>query len=256
MASDNKYNIAICDDNTTFAGNYARYVERIMKSELEVDCGVDVYFDCESLLDAYQQGMRYDILFLDINFGTGRIDGISFTERLRHYDVWVKIIYVTSNENAAEALVGHEASGYIRKSKFDEQTTEQLKAVLDRMQRLYTRVSIYTSERVAEDKMISSNDIAYFENRGRSVYVMYYDGDKGGWREERVRNSISEWEERLGRNPLFVRINQSQIVNYAQVRDFVGRELYFVEQSFGPFKMSSRGLDDLNKARRAYDSYR
>lgn len=256
MDSNNKYSVAICDDNRTFAGNYARYVERIMKSELEVDCEVDQYFDCESLLEAYQQGKRYDILFLDINFGTGKIDGINFTERLRHYDVWVKIIYVTSNEHAAEALVGHEASGYIRKSKFNVHTTEQLKAVIDRMKRLYIRVPIYTSERVAEDKMINTNDIAYFENRGRLVYVIYYDGDKGFWREERVRGTISEWDERLRRDPLFVRINQSHIVNYAQVRDFIGRDVYFYEKSFGPFKMSSRGLSDLNRARMAYDSYR
>lgn len=243
-----QYAFAVCDDNSSFLVDYSSYLQRLMEVHFQMKCMVTQYPDCESLLADIKDGMRFDILFLDLTFEDGKTDGLTLAERLQDYDQWMRIIYVTGDNSAEGRIIGYNPSGYIRKSEFHVKSEDILGRVLRNLKRLYVTAEYYAAERLVKEMALNVNDIVYLDNVKRVVNMLYFSPQDATYMEKRVKGKISDWDTKLQLYSMFVRINQSQIVGIRHVLRVDGNRVIFKEEGLSPMFASDRGLADLIRA--------
>lgn len=88
--------IAVCDDEKVFLDLLSGTIKNCM-AEYDGNLSefhIDAFLSGEQLLEAYGQGQRYDLIFLDIRMKT--LNGFETAKNLREIDNDVFIIFVTS----------------------------------------------------------------------------------------------------------------------------------------------------------------
>ena len=86
--------IAICDDDKLCIENTEQYLNCID----EIDFEYDVFFNGEALLKKYrEQGHIYDAVFLDMEMGEDKLNGINIANMIRSLDKQVIIVFITNH---------------------------------------------------------------------------------------------------------------------------------------------------------------
>jgi|GEM_PF-2658904 len=102
---DSMVKVAVCDDekNTT---DYLKLALAGIFDGLGVENEIDVFYLGSDLCRAMEAGMRYDLIFLDIGFGEGEINGVEVGHIIRevHDDVVVSIVYISWEKRYADQL--------------------------------------------------------------------------------------------------------------------------------------------------------
>lgn len=89
-------NIAICDDDIVITNELELILQDIAKRNF-IKIDMEVFWDAKRVVELIENGMYFDIIFLDIEIGEE--DGITIARRIRKTDKNVLIIYITSYES-------------------------------------------------------------------------------------------------------------------------------------------------------------
>lgn len=202
-------NIAICDDDGSFAGSLEELLWRMGKT-YGLRLEIDVYLDGSSLVKEVLNGRRYDIICLDIQMK--EMDGVEAARQIRKLDRIVELIYVTSYDSYMKEVFEVTPSGFIVKPLNQKEFETTFYRVL---QTVIGQDACYRFRYNKEEYKLLIRDILYFTSDLRKTYII----EEGGrYMEYRKLNDISNI---LGQgNNMFVRIHKSYLVNYRHVVRF------------------------------------
>ncbi len=156
--------IAICEDEKIFSDKLLHLLDTYFDKKSQAYETV-VFTDGIPLIEEYKNGVRYDLIFLDIQLEVS--DGVNIAAQIRQFDNEAVLIFVTGLENRAVEGYSVSAFDYIIKSSLDE----RLSGVLDRFMQ-NNKVKVLTVATMnGETEIISFNDILYIESDGRGTAI-------------------------------------------------------------------------------------
>ena len=148
--------IAICDDSKQFRDDILRNL-----GHCAVISGENVYSQfssAEDLLNAYNSGSRYDIIFLDVEMRD--INGVDAGVQIREYDKKVIIIFVSSYPKYAISAYDCEAFYFIVKPIEQKKFIKVVNKAVEKYKLLH---QYYIIKNKGDVKKISINDIYFLE---------------------------------------------------------------------------------------------
>ena len=192
---------AICDDNKVDI----RYMQEVFRRTAPGHA-LDVYNDGENLLTAISDGVRYDLLFLDIIMPEQ--SGMEVARTLARIAPETSVVFLTdSNDYAVEAF-SVKALHYVIKPLTDAALVECLHRLKER-QHSRRRVHIISSSGIQQ--MIFADEIQYAQSNAH-----YYDLHLTDGTIMKARMTQSEIQETLGNS--FLPISRGLVVNVEFIR--------------------------------------
>lgn len=200
--------IAICDDENVFVSQVENILLELCEEE-SINIDIDVFYSGNALAKEIAEGIRYDIIYLDIQMANG--DGISAANKIRNVDENVIFIFVSGYDKYMIELFSLDVFSFIRKPIDIELFC---KVFLQAHRKICNRNYYFIFHYKSQEFKILFKDIFYFESRGRHIVVHVRD-------EENIvfNDKLSEVEKRIDnrKNP-FLRIHQSYLVNYHMIK--------------------------------------
>ena len=197
-------NIAICESNVISIKKIEESILITLFDECEFN--IDLFTDSLSLIQSFQNGSEYDLVFIDTELKD--TNGIKTAAQIRNTDIHVEIVFLAGDDSFV-------FDGY-RFRAFDY----MIKPVsMSRLAELFRRYFFYHSN--AEDyflykvgnkvERIKTNSILYFYSTGRIVSVVTTAEKIEFYAKlDAIEESLSEKD--------FVRIHQSYLVNKNYVK--------------------------------------
>ncbi len=198
--------IAICDDEKVFVKRIYEYLWQ------QPDCSVECFLSPSALLEKYDAGERYDVLFLDVLMKP--VNGISLAKKIRNYDSHVVIVFLTSYIEYAPAGYEVNAFRYLLKPISLNDIIGVMKDIRYELQK-YHKIVLKTPQC---ELILNTEDILYFETNDKDTTV-YYEKDSFV-----IRKGLNELAAQLP-SVLFFRNHRKYIVNLAHVREFDEKQL-------------------------------
>lgn len=156
--------IAICEDEKIFSDKLLDLLNGYFQKHNQI-LEISVFTDGIPLIDEYKCGIKYDLIFLDIQFEIS--DGVNVAAQLREFDKEAAIIFVTGLENRAVEGYAVSAFDYIIKSSLDDRLSD----VLDRFMQVNKAKFLTVTTLNGETEIILCNDILYIESDGRGTAI-------------------------------------------------------------------------------------
>lgn len=209
-------NIAIVEDDYKMAQDLERYVEQYAKEhKLEIFC--THYDNPINFLEKYK---NVDIVFMDIQFGEGKMDGIQAAHKLRAIDNFTIIVFVTSYNQFA--IRGYEVSAF----DFIVKPVAYLNFSM-RMNRIIQHLekedqSTITIHKSGEKKVVLMRDVSYIEILNQKILFHTHQGVIEG------TGTIHKLEELLSEKG-FARCNNCYLVNLRYVTRWKGDSVFIKE---------------------------
>ena len=199
--------IAICDDEKKIGAELESVLlDTLNKRNSEWD--IDIYFTGEELCEKMENGMNYDLIFLDIEFANNNINGIEVGRRIReaHGNHAVSIVYISWERKYAMELFESRPFDFLIKP-LDE---EKIKAVINR----YLSVTGLTSQNFTYKighniHTVQIKEIVYVQSDNRKLMLHLSDG-----RKEEFYGILKEVYEKQLQKFDFLLIHASYAVNY------------------------------------------
>ncbi|MEG1847462.1 MAG: LytTR family DNA-binding domain-containing protein [Lachnospiraceae bacterium] len=152
---------------------------------------------------------KYDLIYLDIQM-KGK-NGISVAKSIREVDQNVLIIYVSAYEKYVQELFEVDATAFLHKP-IDEMKFERY--FLHAYEKISEKAVYFKCQYKQEEIKVQMGEIVYFESRGRKIHIRLTDN-----KEEIFNGKLDEIEEQVKNSKVsFLRIHQSFLVNYHQIR--------------------------------------
>ncbi|MCI5621564.1 MAG: LytTR family DNA-binding domain-containing protein [Lachnospiraceae bacterium] len=193
--------IAICDDEEYFV----EYIREILWHEL--DNQIDTFLNPVDLLQKYQEGATYDVIFCDIMMEP--YDGIETARRIRALDSNVILVYLTSNLEYAPLGYEVHAFRYLLKPV----TKEALFSVMQEVKKELCPPSKILLKTPDGSFLIPWEEILYLETTDKDTQI-FFENDTYS-----LRKGLNEFEEELSAFP-FYRIHRKYLVNLTHIREF------------------------------------
>ena len=193
--------VAICDDSDRDASQLEHYLLSYDKFPLETK----LYTDPQKLLNHLTPDTH--CVFLDINMPG--INGIDVAQKIRKFNPFIPIIFVTSYRDYMEQVFEVQTFDYIVKPIEPQKLTK----VLDRILRfLDIGQALFTFSFGKHNYSVPSSDIVFFEKDKRSVFIYTKTG---------TYKSLLKTKEILEKLPnYFIQIHTSYILNPKYIKDF------------------------------------
>lgn len=203
-------NIAVCDDDKTAAA----CIESMLLNEIQEKCvnaEVEVYYDGQKLICDIENGILYDLLYLDIEME--ELDGISLAHILRKNKKNIIIIYVSGYEKYLKELFEVNTFRFLNKpieiNKFKQYFDEAICHIMNGN-------VFFTCRFNRNEYKLPLRDIMYFESNRRCIYVWLVDGTSIIF-----YGKLNEVENRLAESVVpFLRIHQSYLVNFECIQEY------------------------------------
>ena len=93
--------IAVCDDDRLLTGEIDGQLQKI-REKTGISFETDIFFDGETLWEAIEKNVSYDIVYLDIEMKN--MDGITVARKIRDRDPYAILIFVSSYDSYYEQL--------------------------------------------------------------------------------------------------------------------------------------------------------
>lgn len=203
--------IAVCDDNPVFCNQMVQLIRQEEQENGQFD--IHVFCSGEKLLEAFEQKLQFDLIFLDIEMGEG-ITGIETAVRIRQQNQDVMLVFVTAHMNFVFEAFDVQAMQYLLKPI----DLQQFQRVFHRCRRKYFDEEYRFPFRIRNDRgqeeilLLMVKNILYIESylRKLHVYTIYgYNFEMAG--------KISEMEDLLAAHG-FIRLHKSYLVNLKYLR--------------------------------------
>jgi len=197
--------VAILDDESIFIDKLYKLLFNKFNYELST------YTDPQKLLDDYQKGIRYDIIFSDVLMEP--YNGIEVGKKIREYDKSCFIIFLTTDLYSAPKGYEVNAFRYLLKPI----TREALSTTLDDINKeIHKDDSLkLLLDTTVGSLVVNTNNILYLEVNDKET-IVYTDEDLFY-----VRKAITEFEQELSSRNFF-RIHRKFLVNMAKIAQFDG----------------------------------
>nr|WP_083504339.1 LytTR family DNA-binding domain-containing protein [Acetivibrio ethanolgignens] len=200
--------VAVCDDTLEECRMIADYTECFFE-ERQMEASVDAFGSMEDLLNSDNS---YELYLLDVMMpGISGIDGAGSLRKKVKNPV---IVFITSSLESAVEGYRVNASGFILKPVEKERFEETMDRVLE--QKLGQRKKFISLTYNRVPLKLQLERVAYFENRLHRVYVMLTDGEVLS-----VGQKLSQIQENLESDGMFLRCHQSYLVNLEQVEEMM-----------------------------------
>ena len=202
--------IAICDDELKIGSELERTLIDILK-KLNIKHEIDVFFAGEELCKEMETGKHYDLIFLDIEFAQGKINGVEMGHLIRdvHQNQLSSIVFISWKKSYALQLFEMQPLNFLVKPLKDEKIEEVVRKHL-KISGLWSEVFTY---KIGHDIFkVQIKDIVYLENYERKVILHLADG-----RKEEFYGSLKELYEDQLKKYDFLFIHASYAVNYDYV---------------------------------------
>ncbi len=193
--------IAICDDETVFLNRIYKYLWQ------QPDCSVECFLSPIELLAKYEEGIRYDVVFLDVIMSP--LNGIETASKIRTYDQHTILVFLTAYLEYAPA--GYEVNGfrYLLKPVTKEDISHTMKDICMELEASHSLL-IKTPEC---EFLLHVQALQYLQADNKDT-VLYYKNDT-----ITLRKGLNELEMQLP-SSFFFRIHRKYLVNLAHVREF------------------------------------
>lgn len=203
--------ILIIDDNEWIIKGTQAF---IMKVKLPEKISIAAFTDADRLLKYCEAAKGVDIVYVDIDLGEGKMNGMDLAKRIREIYRNVLVIYMTAYDHFKDDLLQAEPFRFLKKPFLDdERFTSILKAAYDRIleirktQTVETELFDYRYNGII--KRVNLNLVMYFTSRHRQVIVKLSSQE-----EDLFYAKLDDVEADVGRMcDYFVRTNQSYLVN-------------------------------------------
>jgi len=201
---------AICDDETAVGAQLEQIVTEIL-TDLHVKHEIDVLFSPEELENQMKHGMKYDFMFLDIEYVQGEKNGIDLAKLIR--DVYennqVTIVFISRESKYALELFQVQPLDFLVKPLKREKIARVINKYLE-LAGLWEKEFSYKKGR--NTFKVQVKDIVYIESMGRKLYLHLVNG-----KEEEFYGSLKEAYEKQLHKYDFLYIHASFIVNYDHI---------------------------------------
>lgn len=156
-------NICICDDDKLIHETLKTYCYKIYdNTQLEIDN----LFSAEELIHIYEQQVRFDIIFLDIEMAT--ITGIEAAEKIKKISPDVIIIFISSHQKYVFDTFKVEPLHFLVKPFSEQEFNDVFKRALNKYRSLNSTITLkWQNERY----VIKINTIKYIEGYKRHITV-------------------------------------------------------------------------------------
>lgn len=203
-------NIVICDDEKIYLKSISEKIDEWARNN---NCWKDViirtFHSSEDLLDAWENGLIIDILFLDIQI-PNELSGLDIAKQIFEKDDTIPIVFVTNYSEYACDGYQVNALRYILKPFSFSEISECMNIAWNRWQLLQTNsITIKTKK---QTYILPYKNIFSFESLGHYVVVRC------------INNTIIEYRAPFSvlqaaiDSDLFVRCHRSFIVNVLYIR--------------------------------------
>lgn len=208
--------IAICDDD--FADR-KRLISLIKEKNIYCEC--TTYESGEMLLWDFENGTRFDIIFLDIFMGD--MTGVEVAKRIRVTDSNTLLVFVSSSNDFYRESYDLYAFNYLIKPLVQDKLNEVLSRALEHLNKdieQVVRISFMGSLHT-----IRCSQILYLSSEQHSVNFCLKNGE--------ILKSYGKLDDFISQLPAesFMRCHQSYIVNLSHVTAIITREFKMGEIS-------------------------
>ncbi|MCL2839930.1 MAG: LytTR family DNA-binding domain-containing protein [Defluviitaleaceae bacterium] len=169
-----KLSIAICEDDMKINAELEYTLEAILK-KLNIKYEIDVYFSGEKLCKKLEAGQNYNLIFLDIEYGEGKINGVEIGNIIRviHQNNSISIVYISWESHYSINLHNTQPLNFLIKPLKYEKIEEVVYKYLT-LARLWS--SYFTYKLGYETYRKQVKDIAYVESRDRKLIIHLANG--------------------------------------------------------------------------------
>lgn len=218
--------VAFCDDSNTERSILKKAVKGIL-DEMKQEAVLFEFNSGEKLSRNYSKG-DYDIIFLDIQMK--QLDGIETGKVIRKIDSKVEIIYATSSDEYFKDGYGVHALSYILKPYDIKQLRETLEYYFEKHNIVGGGKKEMLGINIQQKQIfIRQRDICWMESVGRVVNI-YCKKDV-----YKIYARLNDIEQKLN-SDIFLRCNQSYIVNIEYVDDIVDYDFYLKNDTYIPIR--------------------
>ena len=197
-------NIAIIDDDKNFCEEFKSKITNINNS-YAVDCFYNI-------TDFLSNAIDYDIAIIDIMLG--KDNGIDMAEDITALNPSVKIVFVSIETDYFQEVYSAPHVYFLTKPVSDEQLKKALSLSCSAIDKQY----LYIRQK-SETVSVDLNNVAYFEGSLKKTIIHFTDG-----KEKVVSRSLSKIQSML-KNPDFIRIHQSFVVNLNSITGFSSKSV-------------------------------
>lgn len=200
------FRIAICDDEKKICEQLETFIAQYCE-ERQMEVFIKVYENGESLYDALDRNIIFDLIFLDIELY--HINGIEIGQLVRDklHNVLMQIVYISSKQGYAMDLFAVRPLNFLLKPL----AYEQIAHCIDQTLELVKLPVAYFTYRIGKEvKRVPLSNILYFESNNRKVTVAKINGRDSFYGK---LNSICQEVEDRG----FLAIHKSYLVNYLHI---------------------------------------
>ena len=199
--------IAICDDEIKIGAKLERSLINIFGG-LDVKHEIDVFFSGEEFKRKMESGAHYDLIFLDLEFARGEINGVEVGRFIRdvHQNHLASIVFISWKKSYALQLFEVQPLHFLVKPLAHDKIEDVVKKYL-KIAGQWSGVFTY---KIGHDNFkLQIKDIVYLENYERKVIIHLADGSK-----EEFYGSLKEIYDRQLKRFDFLFIHASYAVNY------------------------------------------
>ncbi len=220
-------NVAICDDDQSFAWNVEQLLRQTAaEQELEVCC--EVYPDGSDLIRAVTEQQKcFDLIYLDIEMET--MNGIHTAQALREKELPILIVYISGHEKYLKELFCTEPFRFLSKPVMEDEFRTVFFSAYERIRR-QTGYFTFFYKKICH--RIPYNRIACFESNGRVISVHRSDqgASKNNLLPDRFYGKIDEVEKQVSsKNGRFLRVHQSFLVNFDYIKAIAATEIELLD---------------------------
>ena len=218
--------IAICDDEKIYRDSLQNMITDWMQAHNCMDeVNISLYQSGEDLIDDWNRGQRFHLLFLDIEI-PGEMNGIKVAKQIYATDPYLAIVFVTNY--SAFACAGYEVNAlrYLMKPVIRERVNECLDMVWNRVRVMSERdILVYEGNTIVS---LPIEDFMYAESKGH--YLRVVTSQK---REYISRCKLSDFLTEV-HSALIVKCHRSFAVNIMYVNKITRTEITMADREIIP----------------------
>ncbi|MBQ6091075.1 MAG: response regulator transcription factor [Lachnospiraceae bacterium] len=204
------FKVAVCDDDQRFTSSFIRFIQNTAAGRT-LDLEFSEYYSGESILDSIGYGMKFDLIFLDMELKG--LNGIETAERLRERDTNVLLVFCTGKVSPSPESFKASPYRYLLKTFSNEQLELEINSILKKLVNNNQRMFL-PGKNKDEIIRVYVQNVLYLENsrRGSTAYIL-----EPTLAEERSIPISSKLDNIEKEYPDFVRIHRSYLVNINHV---------------------------------------
>ena len=200
---------AVCDDDELICEALVGKIGKFfLENGYEAEC--EKVTSAVSMYKRVKAGVKYDIIFLDIDMPT--LNGIDLAKGIREIDGReTKIVFVSNREDRVFETFQVQPYGFLRKNNFTRDMTDTLKEYIHEIAANNCFIAVQTNNNSVV-RRLKAADIVYIESYKSSQTVYMSDGEQID-----IHMTMDELENML-REYDILRIYKGYLVNLSYVR--------------------------------------